>query len=81
MKKHIDIIDLEYCSNCLLLIKITTKSEETRLRFSMETTRTIMEDYPTASTLKKDEIINFICYGDIQLGKVIFYSGSVNVSS
>jgi hypothetical protein len=65
MKKHIDIIDLEYCSNCLLLIKISTKSEEVRLRFSMEATRTILEDYPTAVILKKDEIVSFHCYGDV----------------
>jgi hypothetical protein len=42
MKKHIQIIELDECSNCLLLIKITTKSQEARLRFSMEAPRTIM---------------------------------------
>jgi len=77
MKKHIEVVELTACTNCLFLIHVTTNSAETRLRFSVSATRTIIEEYPTLSLIEKDEVVKFNAYGEYkEIGKILFYYGS-----
>jgi hypothetical protein len=76
LKKHIETIVLEACSNCLILLKVTTESHNTRLRLSIEANRTTIQTYPTLALTKKDQTERIIVHGGINsTGKITVYSG------
>lgn len=80
--KHIEVVPLQPCSNCILAIKITTKSHHARLRLSIDANRTNIEVYPALSLLNKHQKDHIIIKGQLNSSGIItVYSGSVDVSS
>lgn len=81
MKKYYDFINVDHCSNCMILIKIQSTTAQTRLRISSLATLTVVESIPTIIWLKANETISLKTYSvNHSQGKLLKLSGNVTVS-
>jgi len=52
MSKSVEVVQLEYCSNCILLVKIEAVTAELRLRLYIDAAVTVIDRIPAYSVLK-----------------------------
>ena len=82
LKKHVEVVSLAQCANCVLLLEITTHSQQAKIRMSISANRTNIQAHPSLILLQKDQLEHIIIHSGLQsTGKVIVYSGAVELSS
>lgn len=54
LRRHVFYVELEGCNDCIIMMKISSASEKTRIRVSIEAQRTKLEGYPLLFLLEKD---------------------------
>lgn len=82
LRKHVETVFLPPCPSCIMLTKITTASAQSRLRVSLNASRTTLPAYPTLFLIKKGEKQRTLLRGgEMREGKVTIYSGAVQLSS
>lgn len=75
-------MEIEYCSNCILLIRAEAITSELRFRVYVNATVDVIDHIPAYSILKQGQIAKFKVYGKPNFrGKIINFAGSVELES
>lgn len=62
LKKHVEVVSLAECSNCVLLLEITTNSQHAKIRMSLNANKTNIQAHPSMMLLKKDQIEHIVIH-------------------
>jgi len=63
LRRHVFLVDLEGCDDCIIMMKISSGSEKTRIRVSIDAKRTKLEGYPLLFLLGKNEVEDCFIFG------------------
>lgn len=63
LRRHVFSIELEGCDDCVIMMKISSGSERTRIRVSIDAQRTKLEGYPLLFLLGENEVEDFFIFG------------------
>lgn len=65
LKKHVEVVSLAECSNCVLLLEITTNSQHAKIRMSVNANKTNIQAHPSLMLLKKDQIEHIVIHSGL----------------
>lgn len=82
MTKYIQLVHLDACMSCIVLIKMESLTSKAVIRMSIDTELHSISSFSSVALLKKGEEASFVVYGESnQEGKIIHYSGAVDVQT